>query len=730
MILSDLSNQQFAMKDLPTGQDLQLLSTMSTDVPTQQINNLNLISYDNSNLENSSNCLNVIMDNSNLENSSNCLNVIMDNSTKNKIVDIMSPEDKCISDIDMVNDSDSNPSKTDNESPTNSDKYLLIEPTLNDSILKTNKGNEKIDEDTSAITPVSMDVPPSSVESTLSHESADVVNCNCSCAPIVVELKQKCDMLEEVLIKLADKGESRYKKVNNILNQLQEHIKSGKCISHDRIPHSASTSNRSSASPALTTASVSSSHSVESSKINNGLNKNPRKRKSKSNSALSEFENKSKMVNESIGNTGGLDLISSLAALSSSTANAGNFSLTSKLQNIDVNKADSVINIMKELAAAQTSNIKVAQDSCNVNKQCNVPEKLDFMSTIASTMKNNEDNKSLIPPSLTLQNDIKSENIGETFSQLMEVEKPQKQMKKEMTSSTSILENESNSVNLMSSIAGLASSGENKSWLPLMINSPHFSNNENALQSFAQLIEGGKPMKKIRKKRSPKIKVKTEDSENGDNIQNGVKTEFDPLADCSNIVPEGSMTENDGQTICHNCGTNSTTAWRRDLVGNLVCNACGLYYRLHKTERPPHLRKDKIQSRFRKSKKDDANQTVNSMDISMNTTSQNDSTLDSSALNNSIISNSHNSSSLGQGTLNNLSEFSNSYIGNPALNNASTLQYSQSFSNIFNILNQQTMNDLLAGNFNNFSLFNQPKLPQATTHDLLSAANIASTYSM
>jgi hypothetical protein len=33
---------------------------------------------------------------------------------------------------------------------------------------------------------------------------------------------------------------------------------------------------------------------------------------------------------------------------------------------------------------------------------------------------------------------------------------------------------------------------------------------------------------------------------------------------------------------CTNCGTTKTTAWRRNSDGKLVCNACGLYYRLHK----------------------------------------------------------------------------------------------------------------------------------------------------
>ncbi|KAL1140903.1 hypothetical protein AAG570_000831 [Ranatra chinensis] len=32
---------------------------------------------------------------------------------------------------------------------------------------------------------------------------------------------------------------------------------------------------------------------------------------------------------------------------------------------------------------------------------------------------------------------------------------------------------------------------------------------------------------------------------------------------------------------CANCQTNNTTLWRRNNNGDPVCNACGLYYKLH-----------------------------------------------------------------------------------------------------------------------------------------------------
>ena len=37
--------------------------------------------------------------------------------------------------------------------------------------------------------------------------------------------------------------------------------------------------------------------------------------------------------------------------------------------------------------------------------------------------------------------------------------------------------------------------------------------------------------------------------------------------------------------ICANCQTNTTTLWRRNAQGEPVCNACGLYYKLHKVRR-------------------------------------------------------------------------------------------------------------------------------------------------
>ncbi|XP_053104414.1 transcription factor GATA-4 [Hemicordylus capensis] len=53
---------------------------------------------------------------------------------------------------------------------------------------------------------------------------------------------------------------------------------------------------------------------------------------------------------------------------------------------------------------------------------------------------------------------------------------------------------------------------------------------------------------------------------------------------------------------CANCQTSTTTLWRRNAEGEPVCNACGLYMKLHGVPRPLAMRKEGIQTRKRKPK--------------------------------------------------------------------------------------------------------------------------------
>ncbi|XP_050438828.1 uncharacterized protein LOC126844581 [Adelges cooleyi] len=66
------------------------------------------------------------------------------------------------------------------------------------------------------------------------------------------------------------------------------------------------------------------------------------------------------------------------------------------------------------------------------------------------------------------------------------------------------------------------------------------------------------------------------------------------------IIPRKRISrESSVQRMCSNCGTTCSTIWRR-LKEDPVCNACGLYYKLHGKIRPPAMRRDTIHTRQRR----------------------------------------------------------------------------------------------------------------------------------
>lgn len=57
---------------------------------------------------------------------------------------------------------------------------------------------------------------------------------------------------------------------------------------------------------------------------------------------------------------------------------------------------------------------------------------------------------------------------------------------------------------------------------------------------------------------------------------------------------------NQHNPVCKNCLTSTTPLWRRDEKGAVLCNACGLFLKLHGRPRPISLKTDVIKSRNRK----------------------------------------------------------------------------------------------------------------------------------
>ncbi|PPQ75142.1 hypothetical protein CVT26_012083 [Gymnopilus dilepis] len=65
--------------------------------------------------------------------------------------------------------------------------------------------------------------------------------------------------------------------------------------------------------------------------------------------------------------------------------------------------------------------------------------------------------------------------------------------------------------------------------------------------------------------------------------------------------PCDSSTEENSQKCagCHNCGVSQTPVWRRDPEGMKLCNACGLFLKIHKSARPVAMNSAQMRSKRR-----------------------------------------------------------------------------------------------------------------------------------
>lgn len=81
---------------------------------------------------------------------------------------------------------------------------------------------------------------------------------------------------------------------------------------------------------------------------------------------------------------------------------------------------------------------------------------------------------------------------------------------------------------------------------------------------------------------------------------NGGETTTDASTEMEDMSRRSSVSEQD--QVCQNCSTTTTPLWRRDSEGTVLCNACGLFLKLHGRARPISLKTDIIKHRNRKKK--------------------------------------------------------------------------------------------------------------------------------
>ncbi|XP_065156984.1 uncharacterized protein [Atheta coriaria] len=138
---------------------------------------------------------------------------------------------------------------------------------------------------------------------------------------------------------------------------------------------------------------------------------------------------------------------------------------------------------------------------------------------------------------------------------------------------------------------------------------PPFKNAENVTKGPTK---ESKPKHGGRRKQTYPTKMEPEDANSSPANENDVDGEYvndftGNSSWCNNLqlvknAKGGAGMARRVDLACTNCGTQTTTIWRRNVKNEMVCNACGLYYKLHGVDRPHTMRRDTIHTRRRRPK--------------------------------------------------------------------------------------------------------------------------------